>query len=237
MPASEFDKRVAAVQNVLIPEAERFAGHPLLPTERYTITKLIRESLREPDDRIKVAQLKEWVTPKVRSSFTEGGVITSAASHLLEQAPTAAPPAPKGLLEDELTKARRLIAEADAKPKNALVEESVKAELPYWRRVAREQLGVHLTLEQDRDLEETLRQRLAGTAKVTNIGESLMARGRHKSPFFRAPATVAQVSKNAGTLPDEAEMAAIARMPLLEGAEAFRAALERFPLSLGGKRS
>jgi len=215
MPATKFDKDVSALQNVMIPAAEKAAGHALLPSDRYAITKLIRESLVNPEPG-KVAELKAWVTPKAAParSFTETAKVTG----FLEQAPAVPSPAPSA-------------------PTNTLLEESIKAELPYLRQRAHDMLLRNLTPEEDKDLENTLRQRLAGTTKVTNIGESLMARGRHKSPFFAPGHTAAQISESAAKLPDEAEMAAISRLPRCESAEAFRAALQKFPLSLGGKRS
>ena len=114
MPATKFDKDVSALQNAMIPAVEKAAGHALLPSDRYAITKLIRESLVNPEPG-KVAELKAWVTPKAAParSFTETAKVTG----FLEQAPAVPSPAPSA-------------------PTNTLLEESIKADLPYLRQPA-----------------------------------------------------------------------------------------------------
>jgi hypothetical protein len=219
MSEREFNKKVGALQNILIPAAEKAAGHPLLATERMTITKLIRESLADPDPR-KVAELQRFVTPKtpaVHSAFTEGGV---------------------------LDQARRVIAEADVagagatKPTNPLVEERVQAELLQRSLSARGMLGRGLTLEEEADLAEAIRDKFgavfaqeADVSRPNFFGEAVLAGrfGPNNSPGLAPPQvrTAAQISEDVAVLPGQsaaalkAEMNRVARLTTVEGTEAF----------------
>ena len=226
MSERDFNRKVGQMQNILIPAAEKAAGHALLATDRLRITKLIREGLADPDPR-KLEELGRLVTPKAptaRPGFTE--TVKPKTTPVAEQAPAATQPAPK----------------------NPLVEERVRAELLARCQAARPILGRGLTAEEQADLEATIRERFgaafaqgADASGSRAFGEAAMAGklGPAKSPGFASPVlrSAADVAESVGGLVFT-DVGDIGQLPLVDGDAAFHAAMTQFArsVSFGAQR-